>query len=163
MDFAYISCAMGRSYRNIRSSKLIKRPSIATSPAKLERYGSASRLQARDISYLQCYEVVTSVVNPASTPHDGFIADLLAEGKLVTGEAMECKKALIISSVRVSSQTVRRLAFSAIQTTGKEQAMIAYSSVCDASSPRSRGLGCRPEYLRRWYHRNPNALCQGSA
>ncbi|KZV68031.1 hypothetical protein PENSPDRAFT_754454 [Peniophora sp. CONT] len=69
----------------------------------------------------KCYQVVASVVDPASTPHDGFIADLLAEGKLVTGEAMDCKRALTIQSVRVSSQSVRRLAFSAVQTTEREE------------------------------------------
>ena len=77
---------------------------------------------------------MASVIDPLSVPHGGFIADLLAEGKLVTGEAMECQKALAIKSVRVSPQSVRDIAFSAIQTTGEMPVVPpAYSSVSNDS------------------------------
>ncbi|VDB90627.1 unnamed protein product [Peniophora sp. CBMAI 1063] len=74
----------------------------------------------------KCYRVVATVVNPIYAPQDGFIADLLAEGKLVTGEAMDYKRTLIIHSVRVAQKAARNLAFAAIQTTDCEDSTADY-------------------------------------
>ncbi|KZV68029.1 hypothetical protein PENSPDRAFT_653580 [Peniophora sp. CONT] len=66
------------------------------------------------------FRVITSVINPAATPHNGFIAELWAEGKKITALASSKRERLAISKARISMEEERRLVFAAVQTTDRE-------------------------------------------